>query len=224
MPRPYRPPVEPAGAPRRAPARAGAAVPPGHLLLGAVAGAHGIQGAVKIKTFTGDPAAIGDYGPLIDDLGRTHVVKVQRTVPGAVIARLDGITDRNAAEALRGIRFHVPRAALPEPDDDEFYHADLLGMSVVDAAGEAIGTVATVQDFGAGDVMEIRLVAGGMAWLPFTRAMVPEVDVAGRRMVAVPPEDWLLAPEPEESYGEEDGEEYEDEDLEEDPDGAEDLA
>lgn len=199
MPRPQRYQAAPAGArpgAGRARAPAGAA-PEGHLLLGAVAGAHGIRGAVKLKTFTADPAAIGSYGPLVDERGRRFVVHVDRALAGAVIARIDGVGDRNAAEALRGTRFYVPRAALPEPDEDEFYHADLLGLAVEDAAGGRIGTVATVQDFGAGDVLEIRLAEGGMAWLPFTRAMVPKVDVAGGRLVASPPEDWLLPPEPE---------------------------
>lgn len=170
----------------------------GLVLLGAVAGAHGVRGAVKVKTFTAEPADVAAYGPLTDAAG-THTFRltVERVLPGAVIARLAGVADRNAAEALRGTRLYVARAALPEPDEDEFYHADLLGMAVVDAAGAPIGTVATVQDFGAGDLLEIRLAAGGMAWLPFTRATVPVVDVAGRRLVAAPPENWLAPAEPE---------------------------
>jgi 16S rRNA processing protein RimM len=193
MARPHRQTVEPAGAQRAA----GGAVPADCVLLGAVAGAHGIRGAVKIKTFTADPADVASYGPLLDERGRRFAVKVERAQPGAVIARIDGVTDRNAAEALRGTRLYVSRAALPEPDEDEFYHADLLGLAVEDEAGAAIGKVMTVQDFGAGDVLEIRLAEGGTAWLPFTREMVPVVDIAGRRLVAAPPADWLVPPEDE---------------------------
>jgi 16S rRNA processing protein RimM len=157
-----------------------------------------------VKTFTAEPADVGAYGPLTDASGaRSFRLTVERALQGAVIARIAGVTDRNAAEALRGTRLYVARTALPEPDEDEFYHADLLGMAVVDEAGAAIGTVATVQDFGAGDVLEIRLAAGGTAWLPFTRAQVPVVNVAARRLVAAPPENWLAPAEPE---GREEGE------------------
>jgi 16S rRNA processing protein RimM len=157
--------------------------------VGVVAGAHGVRGAVRIKSFTADPADVAAYGPLTDESGaRRFRLAVVGQSKGVVIARIDGVADRNAAEALRGVRLYVERSALPPPEEDEFYHADLVGMAAVQADGAPFGQVVAVHDFGAGDSLEIERPEGGTILLPFSRAAVPVVDVAARRLVVDPPE------------------------------------
>lgn len=169
---------------------------PGFVCVGAIAGAHGIRGEVKVKPFTADPLDVGSYGPVLTTRGTRLDLQPLRVQGQVVVARIDGVADRNAAEALKGLRLYVPRDALPDTDDeDEFYHADLLGLPIVDAAGETIGTVRTIQDFGAGDMLEVALATGGTAFLPFTRETVPTVDLKSGRLTAVPPEGWLTVPE-----------------------------
>lgn len=159
------------------------------VLLGHVAGAHGIRGEVLVKSYTEAPEDIGAYGPLTDDKsGRTLELKVLRVTPKGVVARIGGVADRNAAEALKGARLVVDRARLPEPEAEEYYHADLVGLAAVDAAGAEIGRVAAVVNYGAGDLLEIALAGARKTELvPFTPAFVPEVDVAGGRVVLVMP-------------------------------------
>ncbi len=156
--------------------------------VGEIVGAQGVRGAVRIKTFTADPEGVAAYGPVFDDAGtrsfRLHVTEVR---PGLVIATLSGVADRDAAEALRGVRLNVPRSALPPADEEEFYQADLIGLSAVQADGSAFGTVKDVHNFGAGDILEIALAQGGTTMLAFTRDAVPIVDIAGGRIVVDPP-------------------------------------
>lgn len=166
--------------------------------LGAFAGAHGVRGVVKIKSFTEDPEAVASYGPLSDEAGtRVFALSLCGTAKGVLLARVDGIDDRDAAQALKGVRLYVDRAALPEPEDDSFYHADLIGLPVFDAEGGpddgAIGRVTRIGDHGAGDVVEIRREGpdgrGRTLVLPFTRAVFPVVDIrAGRVEVRLPGE------------------------------------
>jgi len=154
------------------------------ILLGQITGAHGIRGDVVIRTFTAEPDGIADYGPLIDQHGRSHTIKSVRVTPKAVIARLDGVTDRNAAEALRGTELHVDRDRLPAPEEGEFYIEDLVGLAAVSPDGARLGEVISVQNFGAGDLLELRLPNKRQTELvPFTDAFVPEVDIAGGRVV-----------------------------------------
>lgn len=157
------------------------------ILLGEIGAAHGIRGDVMVRTFTVAPAAIADYGPLTDAAGGAPLkLKVLRVTPKGVVARIAGIADRNGAEALRGRKLYVLRAAMPEPEEDAFYHEDLVGLAAVDAAGAAIGKVVGVQNYGAGDLLEVRLAAGGGNELvPFTKAFVPQVDIAAGRVVVV---------------------------------------
>lgn len=170
--------------------------------LGVVVGVHGVQGAVKVKAFTQDPAAVGAYGPVEDEAGqRRFRLKVTGAAKGVVIATLEGVRDRNAAEAMKGIRLYVPRERLPQPDDDEFYLSDLIGLRVELAGGEAFGTVRTVYDFGAGDVLEVARPDGRLEMLPFTKACVPVVDVAGGRLVVAPPDEIEARPEGRETDG-----------------------
>ena len=154
------------------------------ILLGRIAAAHGIRGEVLIKTFTERPEDIGAYGPLDDGRGRALKVKVMRVTPKGVVARIEGIADRNGAEALRGTSLLVDRDRLPAPDDGTFYHADLIGLAAVDPEGSPLGEVVGVHNHGAGDLLELRLAGTGKAELvAFTDAFVPEVDLAARRIV-----------------------------------------
>lgn len=145
----------------------------------AVIGApHGTRGEVRVRSFTGDPAALGNYGPLACTDGRVLTVSAIRHGRGAMIVRFREIADRTAAETLSGQALHVDRSALPaDLDEDEFYHADLVGLAVLDADGTELGTVAALHDFGAGDIVEIALASGGSAMVPFTRAAVPGVEI-----------------------------------------------
>jgi len=153
--------------------------------VGIVVGAHGIKGAVRVKSFTDQATDIGRYGPVEDEAaGRRWVLSVLGEAKGLVNVRLEGVADRNAAEALKGTRLLVPRDKLPQTGEDEFLHADLLGMAAEAPDGAPLGTVKAVLDFGAGEVVELT---GGLM-VPFTRAAVPLVDVAARRMVVVPPD------------------------------------
>lgn len=160
----------------------------GRVLLGHISAAHGIKGEVLVHSHTAAPEAIGAYGPLSDGDGkRSFTLKVVRVTAKGVICRIAGIGDRTAAEALRGIELYVSRSQLPEPEDEEFYHADLVGMTAVDAGGATVGTVVAVHNFGADDIIEIRLAGSTQSeMLPFTKACVPTIDVAGGRMVIRP--------------------------------------
>jgi 16S rRNA processing protein RimM len=158
--------------------------------VGVVTGAHGVRGAVRIKSFTAEPSDVGCYGPVEDENGeRRFRLRVIGSAKGVLIARATGVSDRNAAEALQGLRLYLPRAALPPPAEDEYYHADLIGLAVELADGTAIGHVRAVHDFGAGaDTLDIERPAGHLpAMVPFTRAVVPVVDLAGGRLVINPP-------------------------------------
>jgi 16S rRNA processing protein RimM len=170
------------------PARPPAMSPPAtRVCLGAVAGAHGVRGEVRLKSFCADPAAIGEYGPLMTEDGRSFAVTITRALKGAFVARLSGVGDREAAEALRGTRLYAARDRLPPTGDDEFYHADLIGLSVLDTGGAVLGTVHAIHDHGAGDLLEIERPGAESVLLPFTRATVPTVDLAAGRLVADPP-------------------------------------
>ncbi len=160
------------------------------ICVGAIAGAFGVRGEVRLKSFTAVPEAIGDYGPLSTEDGTRHfTVAITRGIPGGFAARLDGVATREAAEALRGTRLFAPRDALPSLPDDEFYHADLIGLAVHDTGGRLLGRVTAVHNHGAGDLLEIA--GPGLktpALLPFTKAAVPTVDLGLGRIVADPPE------------------------------------
>jgi 16S rRNA processing protein RimM len=161
---------------------------PEKVCLGIVVGVHGVRGTVRIKSFAADPGDIAAYGPVSDESGaRSFTVKVEGFTRGAVLARLSGVPDRDAAEALRGVRLYVPRAALPATKEDEYYHADLIGLPVENKEGAALGTVRAVHNFGAGDILELSGADGREFFLPFSDAAVPTVDLAAGRIVADPP-------------------------------------
>jgi len=159
------------------------------ILLGVVIGAQGLKGEVKVKTFTESPERLGAYGALHAKDGRTFVVHAARAAkPDIAVVRFDGVGDRNAAETLKGLELFVARDALPPPDEEEFYHADLIGLAVVDRGGGKLGTVVAVHNFGAGDLIEVRPTDGNTTqMLPFNEATVPVVDLAAGRLVVEPP-------------------------------------
>jgi 16S rRNA processing protein RimM len=161
------------------------------IMVGRVAGAFGIKGEVRITSFTADPMALVDYKTLLREDGSTALTLLAgRVAKGGVVARTREIDTREQAEAARGLRLYIPREQLPETaDEDEFYVADLVGLEVVSAEGEALGRVKSVHDFGAGDLLEIEPPQGPSWWLPFTREAVPEVSIAERCIVAVKPEE-----------------------------------
>ena len=159
------------------------------ILLGRISGAHGIRGEVVIHAYTVTPESIGAYGPVFDKAGvRSFEVASARATPKGVVARLKGVGDRTAAEALKGVELYVNRDRLPAAAEGEYYHADLIGLAAVAPEGMQIGEIVAVQNFGAGDLLEIRLAGSGKTELvPFTEATVPEVDIAaGRAVVAMP--------------------------------------
>jgi 16S rRNA processing protein RimM len=168
------------------------------ILLAHVAGAHGIRGELLLKTYTGAPEDIAAYGPLSDQAGvRQFSVKVVRVTPKGVIARIKGIDDRNAAEALKGTALYIARTKLPKPDDDEFYHTDLIGLTAVDVGGTIIGNIDRVLDFGAGTILELKLTGQTKTELvPFTKACVPNVNLPGRSVTVIMPETVLGEAEP----------------------------
>jgi 16S rRNA processing protein RimM len=155
-----------------------------------IGAAHGVRGAVKLWTFTEDPLAVKHYGPLTTKDGvRKFEVATAREANGHLVATLKGIATREEAERLNGIELYIAREKLPATDEDEYYHADLIGLAAVNAAGEPIGRVTAIHNFGAGDIIEIAPPHGATMLLPFTNAVVPTVDLAAGRVVIVLPDE-----------------------------------
>jgi 16S rRNA processing protein RimM len=149
-----------------------------------IGAAHGVRGAVKLWTFTEDPLAVRDYGPLLTkDGARQFEVAQVREARDHLVATFKGVATREDAERLNGIELYVAREKLPETDDDEYYHADLIGLAAVNTADEPLGRVAAIHNFGAGDIIEIAPPHGPTLLLPFTNAVVPTVDLKGGRVV-----------------------------------------
>lgn len=156
--------------------------------LGQVGAPHGVRGEVRLYSFTADPEAIAQYGPLETEAGGVVEIAALRPAKGHFVARLAGVADRNAAERLTNVKLYVRRERLPDlPDADEFYHADLIGLAVFDRAGTQLGTVVAVHNFGAGDLIELQQADGRTTMLPFDAATVPEVDIAAGRIVVEQP-------------------------------------
>jgi 16S rRNA processing protein RimM len=161
------------------------------ILVGIFGTPHGIRGEVRLKSYTADPAAIGDYGALHDESGarRFALQALRPTGKDMLVARVEGVSDRTAAEALNGIELFAARDAFPPPEEEEFYYADLIGLRVENERDELLGSVVALHNFGAGDILEIAPPADApdktTAMLAFTRTLVPVVDVATGRIVAV---------------------------------------
>ena len=160
------------------------------ILVGRVGGAFGVKGEVRITSFTAEPAALVDYKTLLREDGSPALTLAGgRPAKGGVVVRAKEVETREQAEALRGLRLYIPRGVLPEPDEDEFYVTDLIGMEVRGLEGDVLGRVKSVRDFGAGDLLEIQPPAGESWWLPFTRDAVPEVRMDEGVLVATRPDE-----------------------------------
>ncbi|HYE43326.1 MAG TPA: ribosome maturation factor RimM [Caulobacteraceae bacterium] len=160
--------------------------------VGVVAGGFGVRGEIKITAYTDEPLTLKTFGTLLKQDGSPALTLTSaRAAKGQVIGRATGIETKDQADALRGLRLYIPRDALPEPDDeDEFYLADLIGLEARLESGEAFGRIKAVQNFGAGDILEIAPAAGGQTvYLPFTREVAPQVKVAEGYVLVVPPQE-----------------------------------
>ncbi|MEM6589195.1 MAG: ribosome maturation factor RimM [Pseudomonadota bacterium] len=158
--------------------------------IGAIAGAFGVKGEVRLKSFTAQPEDIAAYGPLQSEDGtKSFEVTLTGQAKGALVGRLSGVPTKEVADRMRGLRLYVDRAKLPEPEDDEYYHADLIGLAVFDTGGAELGRVKAVHNHGASDLLEVDPVDGGASvLLPFTLDAVPTIDISTGRIVADPPE------------------------------------
>lgn len=182
---------------------------PDRLVVARFGAPHGVRGEVRLKSFTEDPMAVLDYGPLTAADGRRFDLKSARPAagksPDMLVVTVAGIGDRNDAERLNNLELGIARASLPEPvEDDDFYHADLIGLAAETADGAALGTIVAIHNHGAGDLLEIAPPGAPSLLLPFTRAVVPEIDLKGGRIVVDPPP-GLLGEDTEDDDGDEDG-------------------
>jgi 16S rRNA processing protein RimM len=163
---------------------------PSVICVARIGAAHGVRGAVKLWTFTEDPLAVKHYGPLMTkDGARQFEVTHVREAKDHLVATLKGIATREDAERLNGIELYIARDKLPATDENEYYHADLIGLAAVNAANEPLGRVTAIHNFGAGDIIEIAPTHGPTMLLPFTHAVVPTVDLAGGRVVIELPQE-----------------------------------
>jgi 16S rRNA processing protein RimM len=158
------------------------------VLVAQIGAGHGLRGEVRLWSFMQDPMAVKDYSLQSEDGTRTFTIESLRPGKDFLVARFAGVTDRNAAEALRNLKLYVPRDQLPDPEAEEFYHTDLIGLAVVDTSGRALGTVAAIHNFGAGDIIEVKPETGTGIMLPFSDAVVPVIDIAAGRLVVDPPD------------------------------------
>lgn len=163
---------------------------PTQICVARIGAAHGVRGAVKLWTFTEDPLAVKDYGVLSTKDGARHFeVMSAREARDHLVATFKGIATRDEAERLNGIELYIPREKLPATEDDEYYHADLIGLAAMTTADETLGRVVAIHNFGAGDIIEIAPSSGPTMLLPFTNAVVPTVDLVGGRVVIELPEE-----------------------------------
>jgi 16S rRNA processing protein RimM len=163
----------------------------GPVVVARIGAAHGLRGEVRLKSFTEDPLGVRSYGQLSAADGRSFVIAAARPAAGSspdmLVVKLDGVSSRNEAEALNGLELSVPRERLPKAAEDEFYHADLIGLDATLKDGAKLGTVVAVRNFGAGDLLEIAPESGATILVPFTLAIVPEIDIGGGRVIVDPP-------------------------------------
>src|SRR5262249_12906564 len=159
----------------------------GRVLVARIGAAHGLRGEVRLWSFTEDPMAVKDFALESED-GQAFTIEALRPARNFCVARLAGVADRTAAEALRNCKLYVARERLPQPEANEFYHADLIGLAAVATDGSALGTVLAIHNFGAGDVIQIKPERGPTLLVPFTDSVVPPSDLAARRLVVNPPD------------------------------------
>ncbi len=164
------------------------------VLMGVIGRPHGVRGLVRVQSFTAEPADIAAYGPLSDDTG-LRSFRLAIVTPGEMpVVRIEGVASREDAARLTGTRLHVERSVLPATEEDEYYLADLVGCEAVDQAGTRLGRVEAVHDHGAGAFLEIPREAGPALLVPFTRAAVPSVEIATRRVTVAPPAEEIVPP------------------------------
>lgn len=172
------------------------------ILVGRFGAPHGVGGEVRLNSFTSIPRAIASYKPLLDASGTRQfsIAALRPLKDGLFVARIAGVDDRDSAKALTNVELYVPRECLPAVNEEEFYLADLIGLVAMNGAGEALGRVVQVLNFGAGDILEIARADGGETLLlPFTKAIVPHVDLEAGKVTVVPPEEIEPTSEPEPS-------------------------
>jgi 16S rRNA processing protein RimM len=157
------------------------------VILATIGAPHGVKGEVRVKSFAADPMSIAAYGTLFAEDGRAFEIERLRPAKDVLVVKFRGVDDRDAAARLTRLDLGVERAALPAAEEDEFYHADLIGLEAFDAAGVSLGFVVAVQNHGAGDILEIAPPKRSSLLVPFTKANVPDIDVAAGRLAVVPP-------------------------------------
>ena len=164
-----------------------------HICVGVISGSYGVHGELRIKSFCAVPEDIEKYGPLTDEAGeREYMLAILRPITNGFSARLPEISNKEDADTLRGTKLFARREQMPSLPDDEFYHADLIGLEVYDTGGVLLGRVKTVQNHGADDLLELQLAGTSTTtFLPFTKASIPTVDLATGRIVADPPDGIL---------------------------------
>jgi len=167
------------------------------ILVGIFGAAHGVRGEIRLKSYTGDPLAIADYPRLTDESGKIKfkLVSARPVKDDILVVRVDGVADRTAAEKLTNQSIYIARTDLPPADEEEFYHADLLGLRVETRDGALIGTIANVLNFGAGDILDVRPELGDNLLLPFTKKVVPIVEIANRRVIVDMPDEVIVREE-----------------------------
>jgi 16S rRNA processing protein RimM len=157
---------------------------PAQICVARIGAAHGVRGAVKLWTFTEDAFAVKDYGPLSTKDGARHFeLASAREAKDHLVVTFKGVATRDEAERLNGVELYIPRDRLPATEDDEYYHADLIGLDAITSTNEPLGRVVAIHNFGAGDIIEIAPPSGTTILLPFSNAVVPTVDIAGGRVV-----------------------------------------
>ena len=167
------------------------------IVLATIGAPHGIRGEVRVKSFTSDPTSLGGYGPLFAADGRSFEIERLRPLKGStLVVKFRGIDDRTAAQALNGLELSVERSALPPAEAGEYYHADLVGLEAYGVDGKPLGRVAAVQNFGAGDILEIAPPVGASLLVPFTNAAVPDIDIPAGRLTIVLPTETEVEEEP----------------------------
>ncbi len=164
--------------------------------IGVIAGAHGVRGQVRVKSFTAEPRDVTAYGPVTDASGaRQFDLRITGAARGMMLAKIDGVGDRDAADMLRGTELYVDRDRLPAPDEDEYYYADLIGLDAVSTDGTALGSVRAMHNFGAGDMIELEDGSGKTELLPFTAAVVASVDLEAGVVTIDPPHEIFVRPD-----------------------------
>jgi 16S rRNA processing protein RimM len=170
------------------------------ICVGQIAGAHGVQGFVRLKSFTEDPYNIFDYKPLTDESGkRVFNISQKKVMNDHFVVAVDGVKDREAAQALGSVKLYIARSLLPKPKRQEYYQSDLIGLKALDKDGRVYGIVMSVHDYGAGPFIEIGISRRDSFMLPFTNVCVPDVDLKAGTVIISPPEGWLNKDEKEDS-------------------------